>query len=76
MACTLNEPNLPFLLGALGLGARTPEDRRQLPMFVNAGAELGVDATTIAPFQFTATPQGYQVKVAAHRLGELARSSR
>lgn len=69
MACTLNEPNLPFLLGALGLGAKTPEDRRHMPMFVNAAADLGVDAATIAPFQLTATQKGYDVKVAAHRLG-------
>jgi len=69
VACTLNEPNLPFLLGALGLGAKTPEERRHMPMWVNAGAALGVDAATIAPFQLRATPQGYDVKVAAHRLG-------
>ena len=69
VACTFNEPNLPFLLGALGLGAKTPEERRQMPMWVNAAAALGVDAATVAPFQFTATPQGYDVKVAAHRLG-------
>ena len=69
VACTLNEANLPFLLSALGLGAKTPEDRRHMPMFVNAAAELGVDAATIAPFMFTATQEGYDVKIAAHRLG-------
>jgi beta-glucosidase len=75
IAFTLNEPNLPFLLGALGLGARTAEDRRQMPMFVNAAAELGVDAATIAPFMFTGTPAGYGVKLAAHRLGRDAIAS-
>ncbi len=69
VACTLNEPNLPFLLGALGLGAKTPGDRRHIPMFVNAAAELGVDPAIIAPFQFSATQAGYDVKLAAHRLG-------
>ncbi len=75
LACTLNEPNLPFLLGALGLGAQTAEDRRHMPMFVNAGADLGVDAATVAPFMFTGTQEGYDVKLAAHRLGRDAITS-
>ncbi len=68
IACTLNEPNLPFLLSAFGIGAK-PEDRQRVPMWANAAAELGVDPATIAPFQFSATDLGYDVKLAAHRLG-------
>ena len=64
IACTLNEPNLPFLLSAFG-----PEDRQHVPMWANAATELGVDPATIAPFQFSATDLGYDVKLAAHRLG-------
>jgi hypothetical protein len=42
VACTLNEANLPFLLSALGLGAKTPEDRRQMPVVAGCIAD-GVD---------------------------------
>lgn len=68
IACTLNEPNLPFLLSALGIGAK-PADRQHVPMWANAAAEMGVDPATIAPFQFSATELGYDVKLAAHRMG-------
>ncbi|HOQ52500.1 MAG TPA: family 1 glycosylhydrolase, partial [Micropruina sp.] len=72
MACTLNEPNLPYLLAELGLTGEPPEARRQIPVWANAAAALGVEASTIAPFQFNATEVGYQVKLAAHRAGTAA----
>ncbi|QXT63732.1 glycoside hydrolase family 1 protein [Tessaracoccus palaemonis] len=67
MACTLNEPNLPYLLAELGITGEPPEARAEIPVWANAAAELGIDPARIAPFQFNATPTGFAIKVAAHR---------
>ncbi len=66
-ACTLNEPNLPALLAALGIGGEPPEQRSQVPMWSAAARALGIAAERIAPFQFTASARSFEVKVAAHR---------
>lgn len=72
VACTLNEPNLPFLLKALGLTGEPAEARVHVPVWREAAAALGVEAATIAPFQFTASAAGYDCKLAAHRAGREA----
>lgn len=72
MACTLNEPNLPFLLAEMGVTGEPPEARAQIPVWANAAAALRIDPAKVAPFQFTATPAGYAVKLAAHRAGKAA----
>ena len=69
VACTLNEPNLPYLLVELGIGGETAEGRAQVPMWAAAAESLGTTADRIAPFQFTATEQGYDIKLAAHHAG-------
>ena len=67
VACTLNEPNLPWLLESFGIGGEAPENRGSVPIWAAAAQRLGVDASTVAPFQFCSTEAGFQVKVAAHR---------
>ncbi|MGN7149857.1 glycoside hydrolase family 1 protein [Arthrobacter sp. SAFR-179] len=72
VACTLNEPNLPWLLESFGIGGEAPENRGSVPMWAAAAERLGVDASTVAPFQFCSTEAGFQVKVAAHRAATAA----
>lgn len=67
VACTLNEPNLPWLLESFGIGGEASENRGSVPIWAVAAQRLGVDASTVAPFQFCSTEAGFQVKVAAHR---------
>jgi len=72
VACTLNEPNLPWLLESFGIGGEAPENRGKVPMWAAAAQRLGVDASTVAPFQFCSTEAGFNVKLAAHRAGTAA----
>ncbi|GGH99117.1 glycoside hydrolase family 1 protein [Arthrobacter liuii] len=72
VACTLNEPNLPWLLESFGIGGEAPENRGKVPMWAAAAERLGVDASTVAPFQFCSTEAGFNVKLAAHRAGTAA----
>lgn len=70
-ACTLNEPNLPALLAAMGIGS-APEQRASVPMWAAAARALGVPAASIAPFQFSGTPAAFEIKLAAHRAAKAA----
>lgn len=70
-ACTLNEPNLPRLLAALGV-MPPAERQRKAPMWVAAGHALGIPAERVAPFLFTGTDAGYAIMLAAHRAGRAA----
>lgn len=72
VACTLNEPNLPWLLESFGIGGVAPENRGSVPVWAAAAERLGVDAATVAPFQFCSTEAGFKVKLAAHRAGTAA----
>ncbi len=72
VACTLNEPNLPFLLRELGIAGESPQARAHVPMWVAAAKALGIRPEQVAPFQFAATDIGYDVKLAAHRAGRAA----
>jgi beta-glucosidase len=76
VACTLNEPNLPWLLKSIGLFSEAPEDRGSVPVWATAAERLGVAASTVAPFQFTATEAGFDVKLAAHRAATAAIKAR
>lgn len=69
VACTLNEPNLPYLLKAMGLTGEPPEARVHVPVWAAAAAALGIEPAKVAPFQFNATETGYRIKLAAHRAG-------
>jgi beta-glucosidase len=71
IACTLNEPNLPRLLAALGV-MPPAEQQRQTPMWVAAGRSLGIPAERVAPFMFTGTDAGFETMLAAHRAGYAA----
>lgn len=66
-ACTLNEPNLPWLLAEVGLVEKSPDQRKHNPAFVEAARQFDLLPTQIAPFQFTATREGFDIKVEAHR---------
>lgn len=72
VACTLNEPNLPWLLESFGIGGEAPENRGRVPMWAAAAERLGVDASTVAPFQFCSTEAGFNVKLAAHKAATAA----
>ena len=72
VACTLNEPNLPWLLESFGIGGEAPENRGKVPVWAAAAKRLGIDASTVAPFQFCSTEAGFNVKLAAHRAGTSA----
>ena len=72
VACTLNEPNLPWLLESFGIGGEAPENRGKVPMWAAAAERLGVDASTVAPFQFCSTEAGFNVKLAAHKAATAA----
>jgi len=76
VACTLNEPNLPWLLESFGIGGEAPEDRGNVPMWAAAAQRLGVDASTVAPFQFCSTEAGFNVKLAAHKAATAAIKAR
>src|SRR6476620_5229710 len=67
VACTLNEPNLPWLLESFGIGGEAPENRGKVPMWAAAAQRLGVDASTVAPFQFCSTEARFNVKLPAHK---------
>lgn len=69
LACTMNEPNLPDLLAVLGVAGGPREARAHFPMFAHAAAALGVDPSTIAPFQLTSSDEAFAVKLAGHRAG-------
>lgn len=66
-ACTLNEPNLPALLATMGIGGEPPEQRAEIPMWQAAARALGIAPERVAPFQFTASATGFEVRLAAHR---------
>jgi beta-glucosidase len=72
VACTLNEPNLPWLLAAIGIGGTDSAERAQVPIWAAAAERLGIDAARVAPFQFSATDAGFEVKLAAHRAARAA----
>ncbi|MDF9749360.1 family 1 glycosylhydrolase [Arthrobacter sp. ES3-54] len=72
VACTLNEPNLPWLLKELGLGGEAPERRAEVPLWAAAADRLGIDASRVAPFQFTVSEAGFDIKLAAHQQGRAA----
>jgi beta-glucosidase len=72
VACTLNEPNLPWLLESFGIGGEAPENRGSVPVWAAAAERLGVDASTVAPFQFCSTEAGFDVKLAAHHAATAA----
>ncbi|KIC68804.1 glycoside hydrolase family 1 protein [Pseudarthrobacter phenanthrenivorans] len=72
VACTLNEPNLPWLLESFGIGGEAPENRGTVPVWAAAAERLGIDAAAVAPFQFCSTEEGFQVKLAAHRAATAA----
>ncbi|TDT81655.1 aryl-beta-glucosidase [Arthrobacter sp. AG258] len=76
VACTLNEPNLPWLLESFGIGGEAPENRGMVPIWAAAAERLGVEAATLAPFQFCSTEAGFEVKVAAHRAATKAIKAR
>lgn len=72
VACTLNEPNLPWLLESFGIGGEAPENRGFVPVWAAAAERLGVEASTVAPFQFCSTEAAFTVKLAAHRAATAA----
>ncbi|WP_426765251.1 glycoside hydrolase family 1 protein [Pseudarthrobacter sp. 1G09] len=72
VACTLNEPNLPWLLESFGIGGEAPANRGSVPIWAAAAQRLGVDASTVAPFQFCSTEAGFAVKLAAHQAATAA----
>lgn len=72
IGCTLNEPNLAWLLAELGIGGESPDRRAEVPMWAAAAAQLGTAAGRVAPFQFTATEEAFAVKLEAHRRGRAA----
>ncbi|WP_314216048.1 family 1 glycosylhydrolase [Pseudarthrobacter equi] len=72
VACTLNEPNLPWLLESFGIGGEAPANRGSVPIWAAAAQRLGVDASTVAPFQFCSTEAGFAVKLAAHKAATAA----
>ena len=70
-ACTLNEPNLPVFLQALGF-IPPIEQQRQAPMWLAASRALGIAPERVAPAQFTATDKAFETLLAAHRAGREA----
>lgn len=72
VACTLNEPNLPYLLKVMGVTGEPPEARANIPVWVGAAKALGIEPAQVAPFQFNATETGFAIKLAAHRAGRSA----
>lgn len=76
VACTLNEPNLPWLLKEIGIGGGPAESRGEVPVWAAAAEALGIEAARVAPFQFTVSQAGFDVKLAAHRAGRDAIKAR
>lgn len=72
VACTLNEPNLAYLLQEIGVPGGAPEARTTMPMWVNAGKRLGLDPAGLAHFQFAASDTAFDVRLEAHRAGRKA----
>jgi beta-glucosidase len=66
VACTLNEPNLPWLLKALGTGGEPAERRGEVPIWAAAAERLGIEPSKVAPFQFTVSDAGFDIKREAH----------
>lgn len=69
VACTLNEPNLPYLLRELGIPGGSQESRAGNLMWEAAGQRLGLDPRKVASFQFAASEDSFNVRLAAHRAG-------
>ncbi len=69
VVCTLNEPNLPWLLAAFGIGGEPPERRSEVPLWVAAADRLRIEPSRVASFQFAVSDAGFDVKLAAHRAG-------
>lgn len=76
VACTLNEPNLPWLLKEIGIGGGPAESRGQVPVWAAAAERLNIEAAKVAPFQFTVSEAGFDVKLAAHHAGRDAIKAR
>jgi beta-glucosidase len=76
VACTLNEPNLAWLLREIGIGGEPPEGRAGVPFLAAAAERLGIDADRVAPFQFTSSEPAFEVKLASHRAGRAAIKAR
>lgn len=66
-ACTMNEPNLAWLLADVGATSRNASDRAEDPMFRSVAKALGVEPASLAQFQFAATERAFDVKLAAHK---------
>lgn len=66
VVCTMNEPNLAWVLADAGLAPREAADRARDPMMCGAAKALGMDPAQIAQFQFAATKQAFEIKCAAH----------
>jgi beta-glucosidase len=69
-ACTLNEPNLPRLLRAMGVLPTEP--RQDAPLWTEAGRALGIAPERVAPFQFVDSDAAFDTVLAAHRAGRAA----
>ncbi|MDO5618519.1 glycoside hydrolase family 1 protein [Kocuria sp.] len=67
VVCTINEPNLTWLLATFGVVEKDAEARARTPMILSAAQELGVAAQGLAPFLSCATERSYDVVLAAHR---------
>lgn len=67
VACTLNEPNLPYLLRELGIPGGSQESRAGNPMWEAAGQRLSLAPREVASFQFAASEDAFNVRLAAHR---------
>jgi beta-glucosidase len=76
VACTLNEPNLPYLLREFGVPGGDPGSRAAVPMWAAAAERLGIEAHRVAHFQFATSGASYDVRLAAHRAGRDAIKAR
>lgn len=76
VACTLNEPNLPWLLREIGIGGESPEKRAEVPVWAAMAERLGIEPSRVAPFQFTVSEAGFYVKLSAHGAGKAAIKAR
>ena len=65
--CTMNEPNLAWVLADAGMAPRSADDRANDPMLCGAARALGMEPERIAQFQFAATERAFEIKRAAHR---------
>ena len=62
VACTVNEPNIPFLLSKL-----LPFNIQKTPFWNNAAQAFGVTPERLGLFQFAAMPEARDVILSAHR---------